>query len=95
MIDPDHVRAYMHGFYGYGSYAAKYWFIGLEEGGATSVSDLKKRIDVWRTLGGLEIEDLHAFHEALGSAPWFGATAKRQATWERLIQILPRKSAPA
>jgi|SRR6185436_13412258 len=86
MIDPDRVLAYMHGFYGYGTYAAKYWFIGLEEGGATSGSDLTRRIDVWHTLGGLEIEDLYAFHEALGSVSWFGATAKRQATWARLVR---------
>ena len=88
MIDPEHVRAYMRGFYGYGSYSARYWFIGLEEGGASSVSDLKGRIDVWRALGEHEVEDLSAFHQAMGSGSWFGATPKRQATWARLIQIL-------
>ena len=67
MIEPGDLRAFMRGFYGYGRYEANYWFIGLEEGGASSISDLAKRLETWRLLGSHEIEDLSAFHLALGS----------------------------
>jgi len=88
MIDPARLRAFMHGFYGYGCYDAKYWFIGQEEGGASSVSALAARVDAWHERGAREIEDLQAFHAELRSTRWFGAKAKRQATWARLIQIV-------
>ena len=28
MIDPERLRAFMHGFYGYAFYEAMYWLIG-------------------------------------------------------------------
>lgn len=88
MINPDALRAFMQGFYGYGSYDAKYWFVGLEEGGASSVVDLAKRIAAWRRLGSAETEDLYEFHREIGFTGWFGASPKRQATWARLVQIV-------
>jgi len=88
MIAPENLRAFMRGFYGYGSYGAKYWFIGPEEGGQSSVGDLARRVDVWRARGEHEIEDSLAFHEALNHTGWFGEAPKRQATWARLSQIL-------
>jgi hypothetical protein len=88
MIAPENLRAFMRGFYGYGSYGAKYWFIGPEEGGQSSVGDLARRIDVWCARGEHEIEDSLAFHEALNHTRWFGEAPKRQATWARLSQIL-------
>jgi len=88
MISPAEVRSFMYGFYGYGRYQANYWFVGLEEGGAGAIDDLRKRIEVWRRLGSHEVADLYDFHEGLGSNPWFGAKARRQSTWARLIQIV-------
>jgi hypothetical protein len=88
MIDPDALRDFMHGFHGYGGYDAKYWFVGLEEGGASSVDDLAKRIAAWRRLGSAETEDLYEFHREIGFTGWFGASPKRQATWARLVQIV-------
>src|SRR5438874_12056489 len=55
---------------GHRRYEADYWFIGLEEGGASSIGDLAKRIEVWRQLGSREIEDVYAFHDALGFTDW-------------------------
>ncbi len=33
MLDDTLVTSFMSGFYGYGSYSADYWFVGMEEGG--------------------------------------------------------------
>jgi hypothetical protein len=88
MIDPGALRGFMHGFYGYGGYDAKYWFIGLEEGGVSSLDDLAARIAAWRRLGSRETEDLYEFHREIKFEGWFGANAKRQRTWGRLIQIV-------
>ena len=88
MIDTDDIRAFMGGFYGYGRYETNYWFVGLEEGGARTINDLSKRVDVWRRLGSHEVADLYEFHEELGPNPWFGAKPRRQSTWARLIQIV-------
>jgi hypothetical protein len=51
MIDTEDLRAFIQGFFGYGSYGARYWFIGLEECGASSIKELHDRIQAWRSLG--------------------------------------------
>ena len=88
MIDPDDLRAFMRGFYGYGSYQARYWFIGQEEGGASSVTELTRRVDLWSARGRCEVDDLHAFLQGLKFTKWIDAPPKRQVTWARLVQIL-------
>jgi hypothetical protein len=88
MIDPEELRAFMHSFYGYGNYDARYWFIGLEEGGVSSADDLTKRIAAWRRHDSAETQDLYEFHREIDFTGWFGERPKRQATWARLVQIV-------
>jgi hypothetical protein len=42
---------WMNNFYGYGSWRARFWFIGLEETGADLPEDLAERINYFQQLG--------------------------------------------
>ena len=87
-IDPDFLRAFISGFYGYGDYAAPYWFIGMEEGGCNSFADLEMRIRAWHTRGRQGLEDLVGYHAAIGVTEWFGSSPKLQKTWSGLIRAV-------
>ncbi|MBV9070105.1 MAG: hypothetical protein JO093_07605 [Acidobacteria bacterium] len=41
MIEPQLVRDFMAGFYGYGHVGANYWFIGLEEGAIADLAEFE------------------------------------------------------
>ena len=47
MIDRDLLHEYIERFFGYGNLSAKYWFVGLEEGGDDHLALLQKRLAVW------------------------------------------------
>ena len=72
--------AMARGWFGYGSWDAKYWFVGMEPGG----DDLDVSVRMWRALGSTELVDIAAHHEP-GSYDWFSATSKTQQTWRALI----------
>lgn len=76
------LAAFMRGFFGYGHYAAPLWFIGMEEGGGRSEEELARRLSAWRERGSPELDDLAAFHQAIG-----GDHAKFQTTWRRLARV--------
>jgi hypothetical protein len=60
-----------HQSFGYGRWAAPYWFIGPEQGRTPSENnDLKPRVEAWRYLGGGELIDCHAFHDRIGEKRW-------------------------
>jgi hypothetical protein len=86
-IDPTLLDAFLHGFYGYGSWTAKHWFIGMEEGGGTCLDEVAKRIRIWDQRGRAELEDLRDYHQALGITAHFGPAARIQATWGKLARI--------
>jgi hypothetical protein len=52
-LNDEVLSAYAVGFYGYGSSAAPYWFIGMEEGGGDSIDEIKIRSDTTSEAGGL------------------------------------------
>lgn len=84
MLDTDLVHSFMHTFYGYGSWSARLWFVGMEEGGGDNIDQLSNRLAIWN---GEELEDLQKFHEPLGGTNWFGAHPPVQRTWGKLIRI--------
>jgi hypothetical protein len=89
MLDDELLSAYMHGFYGYGNLAARYWFIGREEGGGADCDEVAKRIETWRDRGEKELEDLRPFHEAAGIDDSFQPGANPQPTWKGpIISVL-------
>ena len=88
MLDDALLEEFMHGFYGYGTYQGDYWFIGMEEGGGNSCEDISNRLQVWNKNGRRELEDVAAYHIALGIPQLFSEWPKLQRTWSKIIQVL-------
>jgi hypothetical protein len=76
-------RAMARGWYGYGRWAAPYWFVGIEPGG----DELDACVRLWNVLGRRELLDIAAHHEEHGT-DWFGPGARPQPTWQKLIWLL-------
>jgi hypothetical protein len=83
-IDNAVLDAYVHGFYGYGNYGAKYWFVGMEEGGR----ELRRKLSCWHHRECRELEDLVDFHACIGQTRFFTEPARLQTTWRMLIRLL-------
>lgn len=85
-------------FYGYGTYNAPYWFIGMEEGGG-SFEEVKRRLDAWRLRGQHAVEDLRSFTEAFGKGfdvvKFFHDPAVLQPTWNKLIRVVLSATDPS
>ena len=77
----------MQGFYGYGSYEAPVWFVGMEEGGG-SYDDIRRHIEHWDRRGGEELEDLRSFHIEKGQTEFFEGARSLQSTWRGLVRML-------
>ncbi|HSP14477.1 MAG TPA: hypothetical protein VLV78_06980 [Thermoanaerobaculia bacterium] len=82
----DLVRAYMHTFFGYGHVRAKYWFIGLEEGGVSTLEEFERRVRVWSKLGQPPLADIREFHQSIEADHWFRPGAPLERTWRPLIR---------
>jgi hypothetical protein len=44
MIDTGRLNDFMHRFYGYGSWDAPLWFVGMEEGGGSTIDEIELRL---------------------------------------------------
>jgi hypothetical protein len=86
MIDPQLVREFIAGFYGYGHLGAKYWFIGLEEGAIADLDEFERRLNAWHSLGREQLVDIRPFHRQLGGRDWFSAPTPLQRTWRPLMR---------
>ena len=75
-------------FYGYGTYKAPFWFVGMGEGGGGLVAQINARLEAWRLRGRREVEDLRSFHEAFGMVKFFQSPAVLQPTWNKLIRVV-------
>jgi hypothetical protein len=85
-IDPQLVRDFMTGFFGYGHLGAKYWFVGLEEGAIADLEEFERRLHAWDASGRLPLADIRPFHRQLGGRDWFSAPIPLQRTWRPLIR---------
>lgn len=74
MLDDALLQAYMDHFYGYGDYAAPYWFVGMEEGGDSE--RMAEVLPIWHDAGRPELFSM---------AGWL---PKIQRTWGGLIRVL-------
>lgn len=71
--------------FGYGRWAAPFWFVGMEEGGGQTCADVLNRVQRWRLPGQQdwnELNDLHTYCERIGVNP-----IAPQPTWRKLIQL--------
>jgi hypothetical protein len=91
--DPDLI-AMARRSYGYGRWDAPYWFVGPEQGMGEHETDniersIQQRVECWRKLGGLELNDCREFHCCIGEKNWHcKEPVKPQTTWQPLIVLL-------
>jgi hypothetical protein len=88
IFDSQLIAAFIDTFYGYGSYSASFWFVGMEEGGGRTVEENAARIASWERRGRPELTDLYAYHEGIAVPRWFTAHPPVQPTWGKLIRIM-------
>jgi hypothetical protein len=89
MLNDQLLSAYIDTFYGYGTYAAPYWFVGMEEGGGNSLDEVAERINVWNNRGRCELRDPRGYDydPITSTSPWFRRNPKSQTTWRQLIRM--------
>jgi hypothetical protein len=72
-------------WFGYGTWTAPYWFVGMEPGGEGDGASHES----WVRLGGGELIDCRAHHLDCDFTRWHGLDRPpTQPTWRRLIQLL-------
>ncbi len=86
MIDIALLDDFMRRFFGYGSWNARLWFVGMEEGGGGTSEEIEKRIAAWDRSD--DLADLKVYHKAIGGFPWFSQRPKIQSTWSKLIRVV-------
>lgn len=98
----DPIRLAAERWYGYGLWAAPYWFIGPEPGMKKAEGDnLRERCEAWLRLGGGELVDCAAHHRAFHHSRYHDRTIPMkmpvneqtmrpplQDTWRQLIRLL-------
>lgn len=87
-FDDQLLDEFVHNFYGYGSYSSQFWFIGMEEGGGNSFSEVTKRLEMWAIRGKREIDDVAEYLTAIGITHLHNDRPELQSTWAGLIRIL-------
>jgi hypothetical protein len=88
LLDDQLLTAFVQNFYGYGNYSGQFWFIGMEEGGGNSFSEINNRLTTWENRGKKELEDVADYHKDIGATDWFNDNPRLQPTWNKLIRIL-------
>src|SRR5574344_19139 len=89
-LDDNLLRKRMDTFLGYGNLKSKFWFIGIEEGGARDFNEIAKRLDVWNTMGSAEVVDNRQFHlntNIPAMMRFFSGKIPLQSTWRKLIHV--------
>lgn len=87
MLDDILLATFMETFYGYGTYDAPYWFVGMEEGGGGTFASAEGRINAWIDRGRTELEDPRGTAADLSRSPWFRSYPRLQSTWKQLIRM--------
>lgn len=87
-LSPDVLAAYMRTFYGYGAWTAKYWFVGMEEGGGSTLEEIARRVRAWRRRGRRDLEDLRDYHLAIDAPRYFAGKPPLQRTWRALLRVV-------
>jgi len=88
MLDSFSLRDYIATFNGYGDYRAKYWFVGMEEGGGSSLEEITRRFANWETQDKGELSDLVSPQSNSGLSHSARRSTKLQTTWSQLIRIV-------
>jgi hypothetical protein len=87
MLDDQLLEAFMNVFYGFGNYQARYWFVGMEEGGGNTLDAISKQLEIWDKWGRKELIDVAEYAREMNITRWYGDRPKLQPTWKPLIRI--------
>jgi hypothetical protein len=94
-IDENLLKEYMTNFYGYGNLKGDYWFVGMEEGGGGSPTEIISRLNVWQSAGKPTLLDNYEFHKKVTGENGHSFEylfkkegSRYQPTWGGLIKIL-------
>ena len=79
----DAVVRLAKGWFGYGQWDAKYWFVGMEPGG----EELSANLKMWKALHFTPLVDIPGYPQS-GDADRFSDKSNHQFTWSRLIWLL-------
>jgi len=88
LFDTQLVTDFIDTFYGYSTYDAPFWFVGMEEGGGKTPEANAARIASWQRRGRPELTDLYEYHEGIAVPRWFTNHPPIQSTWGKLIRLL-------
>ena len=87
MISDNLLLSFMDNFFGYGNLDGPIWFIGMEEGGGGSPTEIAARLNAWDKRGRKLIEDVAEYHIEFGATKLFNSNdAPIQRTWGKLIR---------
>lgn len=77
-------------FFGFGNWAAPYWFIGQEPGTSPGEdADNSRIVQAWaHQLGKRDLVDCREYHRAIRVSAWHGERARLQTTWRPLMLFL-------
>ena len=87
MLNDQLLEAFVNGFYGFGTYQARYWFVGMEEGGGNTLEAISKQLDIWDKWGRKELIDVAEYAREMNITHWYGDRPRLQPTWKHLIRI--------
>ena len=82
------LEEFIYKLFGYGNLNGPIWFIGMEEGGGNSLTEINNRLAAWDNCGKSEILDLCKFHQMIGINTYFRDPVKLQITWNKIIRII-------
>ena len=86
LLSTDLLSEYINTFYGYGDWGrAKFWFVGIEEGGGNEIENIQSRLNSWVKLGKTELLDCYEHHCNMGSFTDANQGKLHTQTWTKLI----------
>ncbi|HST03829.1 MAG TPA: hypothetical protein VLQ48_03750 [Chloroflexia bacterium] len=87
-FDPRLLTEFIDTFYGYGTYSAPFWFVGMEEGGGHTLEENLRKVTNWHNHGCKELGSFMADSQSGVATRWFCNHPPVQSTWGKLIRIL-------
>ena len=86
MLKTDELEAYMASFFGYGDPNSPIWFVGMEEGGASTNEEITKRLNLWTALGKRPMVDIISEKNRSNNRYFASSNAPIQKTWGKIIR---------
>jgi hypothetical protein len=99
MLSDAQLEGFMGRFFGYGNRGARFWLVGMEEGGGHDEREVRQRLDAWHALDCQPVVDCVDFSSRVEDETgdsladtWFGGQSRIQPTWGPLIRLYLRLS---